>query len=171
MTRLMFAYGSNLNVEQMRLRCPDAEPLGRIKLPGWRLVFRGVADCVQEGGSHCWGGVWKITDECEVALDIYEGIASGLYRKEHIPIKRTPDGHTEMMIYVMNSAGIFPPSQHYLDIILDGYRDHRMPRSAHKTLREAVEESWDDKDPTHIERRRHLRHGRPRLAINPRLAA
>ena len=76
-----FAYGSNLNVAQMAQRCPGAKLLGRIKLPGWKLVFRGVADAIQEPGAFCYGGVWRITPEDEAALDTYEGVRHGLYRK------------------------------------------------------------------------------------------
>ena len=41
---LYFAYGSNLNKQQMSIRCPKAKALGAAYIVGWRLVFRGVAD-------------------------------------------------------------------------------------------------------------------------------
>ena len=164
---LMFAYGSNLHLEQMARRCPAAVPLGRLRLKDWRLVFRGVADCIQEPGAICYGGVWRITPACEKALDVYEGVASGLYEKVYIPVKRTPHGETEMLIYCMLSTGIAPPSKYYLGVIRDGYRDHRMPKAAHRLLDDAVRESYDDKAPTHIERRRYRRKGRPELAPYP----
>lgn len=164
---LMFAYGSNLNCEQMAARCPKAKPLARLRLENWRLVFRGVADCMMERGAVCYGGVWRITDECEYELDIYEGVSGGMYRKEYIPIKRTPLGETDMLIYCMNSTGIFPPSAYYLKVIREGYRDFRMPKAAFATLNLALREAWDDKAPSHVERRRHTRTGRPRLAECP----
>src|SRR5215471_3552853 len=105
---LCFAYGSNLHVGQMAQRCPAAKPLGRIILPDWKLVFRGVADCVPEPGAVCYGGVWRITQDCERALDRYEGVRSGAYRKQYVPV--TGDVEGEALIYVMNSTGIFPPS-------------------------------------------------------------
>src|SRR5262249_6062186 len=122
MTVLYFAYGSNLNIANMRDRCPAAEPLGSLTLTNSKLVFRGVADCIYEEGAECPGGVWQITDECEYALDRYEGVGSGMYHKEYIPV--TWDGKTkeEMLLYVMNSTGIFPPSQGYLARIRQGYR-------------------------------------------------
>lgn len=164
---LMFAYGSNLNLSQMAKRCPAAVPIGRLKLNGWKLVFRGVADVIREDGATCWGGVWRITPRCEQALDVYEGVRSGMYRREWIPVKKTPQGETEMLVYVMNSTGIMPPSQYYLDVIRDGYHDFRMPRAARMALNRAVQESFDDKAPSHIERQRYRRNGRPRLAARP----
>lgn len=41
--RLYIAYGSNLNLEQMKHRCPTAEVVGKSTLRGWRLRFRGGA--------------------------------------------------------------------------------------------------------------------------------
>lgn len=170
-TTLYYAFGSNLHKGQMARRCPAAVSLGRLKLPGWRLVFRGVADCIPEEGAYCWGGVWRITPACEEALDDYEGVQHGLYRKEYIPIKRTADGQTRMLIYCMNSNGIMPPSQGYLDVIQEGYFDHKMPKAAHAALDQAVRDSWDDKAPSWIERQRYRRKGCPALAWRPKRAA
>ena len=41
MKRYYIAYGSNLNVAQMRMRCPHATILGTAKLKGWELLFKG----------------------------------------------------------------------------------------------------------------------------------
>ena len=40
------AYGSNLNIGQMGVRCPNAEPVGSLVLHGWELKFRGVLECL-----------------------------------------------------------------------------------------------------------------------------
>ena len=45
---LYIAYGSNMNKNQMRIRCPKAKPMGAYFLDGWRLVFRGVADMIRD---------------------------------------------------------------------------------------------------------------------------
>ena len=39
--RYYIAYGSNLNVRQMRMRCPHATILGTANLKGWELFFKG----------------------------------------------------------------------------------------------------------------------------------
>ena len=39
--RYYIAYGSNLNVSQMRMRCPHATILGTANLKGWELLFKG----------------------------------------------------------------------------------------------------------------------------------
>lgn len=41
MKRFYIAYGSNLNVRQMRMRCPDAVIIGTAFIPDYRLLFKG----------------------------------------------------------------------------------------------------------------------------------
>ena len=158
---IYFAYGSNTNRRHMLRRCPDAKPLGKFWLKSSRLVFRGVADCVYEPGSKCPGVLWRLTKRCEEALDRYEGVSSNsAYRKEVCDLKGFP-GEKQLMLYVMNSTGIFPPSESYLDVIREGYREFKLPLDL---LDKAVEHSWDEKHPSHLERKRFMRNGRPRLA-------
>ena len=45
---IYFAYGSNMDVEQMARRCPGAEPMGTARLPWFGLRF--------SGSSAGWGG-------------------------------------------------------------------------------------------------------------------
>lgn len=121
-----FAYGSNLNKGQMRFRCPKAKPVGKVILPDARLVFKGPADVECEEGSEVQGGLWKITKACEIALDRYEGVRSGMYRKEYIAIAVAENGKREeadALIYLMNSDEYYPPTEGYVDCIRMGYRD------------------------------------------------
>jgi hypothetical protein len=154
----------------MARRCPDAKPFSLFHMENWKLVFRGVADIVPSPGDYVPGGLWIISDNDELALDRYEGFradGSGMYRKETIaiePYKIKGETFTEIMFYVMNSDGIFPPSQYYLASIKEGYKNFGLKT---KPLIAAVEASYDDKNPSHVERRRHQRNGRPTLAARP----
>ena len=40
-TKMYIAYGSNMDLEQMQHRCPEAELLGAGHLENWRLMFKG----------------------------------------------------------------------------------------------------------------------------------
>ena len=55
------AYGSNLNLSQMKVRCPNAEPFIRCYINNWRLVFKGVADIEKAPG-------YKLTLEVDINL-------------------------------------------------------------------------------------------------------
>jgi gamma-glutamylcyclotransferase (GGCT)/AIG2-like uncharacterized protein YtfP len=164
---LYFAYGSNLHKDQMSRRCPAAEPLGPLILRDTRLVFRGVADVIHAPGFECRGGIWRITPACEAALDRYEGYrpdGGGMYAKEYVEIAGLPDGETEIMLYTMNSTGIYPPSDYYYAVLQEGYRDFGLKQAG---LKAALEHSYADKRPSHIERKRTRRMGRPALAPRP----
>lgn len=130
---LYFAYGSNLNKEQMAWRCPNARPLGNLMLSDWRLVFRSVADIEPCDGAILPIGLWSITDKCELALDAYEGFPR-LYNKRYFNIKGQ-----RYMTYTMNHDGIRPPSPSYAKTIRDGYKDFKLPTAF---LDEAIKHSY-----------------------------
>ena len=124
--RLYIAYGSNLNLEQMKRRCPTAEVVGTAELKNWRLRFRGgshsaVATIERERGFTVPVLIWWIQPGDEAALDRYEGFPF-LYRKE--TLRLTVNGRrVYAMVYIMNEAG-HPygiPSASYFDTIREGY--------------------------------------------------
>lgn len=127
MNSVYLAYGSNLNLEQMNIRCPNAAVIGSATLCDYLLTFRGsssrgVATIEPKKGSAVPVLVWEITKECERALDRYEGFPR-LYRKEVLPVHL--DGmRVQAMVYIMNP--IYPyavPDAYYYTTILEGYRD------------------------------------------------
>ena len=121
---LYFAYGSNLHRAGMLLRCPAAVPLGRAVLPGHALVFRGGADVEPNPSAAVAGGLWRITPACLAALDDYEDVASGLYRRLSLPVR--PEGAAEVaeaLVYRMTAAHRAPPEPGYLALIRAGCRD------------------------------------------------
>lgn len=160
---LYWAYGSNLCVESMSRRCPAAKKLGRLTVQDAALVFRGVADVVVREGLCVPGGLWEVTERCERELDRYEGVSSGFYLKRYLTIKRKgKDKPEQVLFYQMKmSRGIMPPSQAYLDVISNGYKDFGIDTSY---LDAALQESWGNKKVTPILRERHKRKGEPTLA-------
>lgn len=81
MNKLYMAYGSNLNLRQMALRCPTAKVVGTKMLDGYQMIFQQVATIVPKEGATVPVAIWQIDAECERALDRYEGFPT-LYRKE-----------------------------------------------------------------------------------------
>jgi hypothetical protein len=154
---LMFAYGSNLCVEHMAIRCPAARKMGSFNLNHARLVFRGVADVEYDEEESCPGGLWNITPECEEALDRYEGVASGLYQKVLLKAKMVRTGKIrKILVYQMCCDGIMPPDEHYLNTIRQGYIDFGLDLNY---LDMALQRAWNDKDKTKFLRRRRMRRG------------
>ena len=75
---LYFAYGSNLNHEQMQDRCKDSQYIKNYILEGYKLFFcafstgYGVANIVKKSSSNVPGCIWEISDRDEKELDYYE---------------------------------------------------------------------------------------------------
>jgi hypothetical protein len=126
MSRYYIAYGSNLSVEQMNVRCPDAKIIGTAELKDWKLVFKLHATIEPEEGCTTPILVWEISDEDEARLDRYEGFPK-YYIKKELPITvNSIDGGNKTkinaMVYIMTDCrGIQPPSPYYYNVIREGY--------------------------------------------------
>ena len=160
------AYGSNLSVEQMALRCPDATIIGTGRIQDYKLVFRFHADIEKSKGSYVPVLVWKISKADEKRLDIYEGVSSGYYHQEEVKVLMDQKENSKQgnqannaggedsnggnvadsnaseitaMVYVMNEqTGTELPDAYYLQIIKDGYTQFGFDKSVlEKALKEA----------------------------------
>lgn len=144
--KIYAAYGSNMNLEQMKRRCPNAKVIGTGKSKNYKLTFRGinkgVANIEETLDREVPIVLWEITKECEKALDIYEGYPR-LYIKKNIEVV-TEAEVVDAMAYVMTKDyEKLPaePARYYLDIIWQGYLDNKIPL---RVLREAVAENLSE---------------------------
>jgi cation transport regulator ChaC len=87
---LYFAYGSNMDRAAMAQRCPEARALGVAMLADHRfLVARaGFASVERRPGSTVHGVLWRVSQRDLVALDAYESVATGLFRRAWLPVRR-----------------------------------------------------------------------------------
>ncbi len=138
--KLYVAYGSNLNVEQMSYRCPDATVAGTGVIKNHQLEFwgwpgHGVATVTPKAGIDVPVALWEISAADERSLDVYEGWPN-LYRKEDIEILLDTGETVTAMVYLMNkkyhgeSVRVAAPSNSYLNTILQGYRHFGLKRDA-----------------------------------------
>ena len=82
---LYFAYGSNLNLLQMKSRCKNSCFIKPISLKGYSLTFRskyGAADIERKKKSKVLGALYEISGSDEKQLDIYEDYTI-VYKKQH----------------------------------------------------------------------------------------
>lgn len=127
-TRYYIAYGSNLNLEQMKLRCPTAEVVGVSELRGYKLVFRGsltnaYATLEESTEDTVPVLIWSLQPQDEKALDRYEGYPRFYFKEMHTAIVNNKP--VEAIVYIMNKkykAGI--PSGDYYNIVYKGYNDN-----------------------------------------------
>ena len=122
--KIYIAYGSNLNLEQMKHRCPDSRVIGTAMLQDYELEFRGVATIVPKKGSAVPVLVWEISPQDEANLDKYEGFPF-MYRKEEYEIDLNGQTITGMA-YVMNGGQICSPGLGYQRVIAQGYHENHL---------------------------------------------
>ena len=131
--RYYIAYGSNLNVQQMRMRCPSARIIGTSVLEDHKLLFKGsktgsYLTVEKKPGSSVPVGVWEVTPADEKTLDRYEGFPNFYYKKElTLPVKGIRTGKIRkrrVFVYIMyENRPIGIPSISYMQPCIQGYDD------------------------------------------------
>lgn len=139
-TILYFAYGSNMNIEQMAYRCPTAVSIGYAELKDYQLAFRGngYATVLPKEGEVVHGVLWKLEPQDERHLDTYEGYPSH-YEKQTVTVRDAYGENHEVMLYVMAAPMRDVPQTPgllYLDGIAKGYEAFGLPK---ELLRDVVE--------------------------------
>ena len=144
---LYFAYGSNINLEQMAHRCPDAQIVGPVTLENYELQFRGsgFATVAPKKGSTVHGLVWKLTPNCEQSLNRYEGYPRH-YTKQTVTVKDAAGNEIPVMVYIMAEPYCRQPalpSPYYYRVIQRGFEANGLPVDS---LRDAwsrtIDEVW-----------------------------
>ncbi|MCG6538286.1 MAG: gamma-glutamylcyclotransferase [Syntrophales bacterium LBB04] len=121
MTKLYFAYGSNLWLKQMENRCPGHKVKGTGILEDYRWIIskRGYANIVKSISDEVRGVVYELTEADERSLDNCEGVNIGSYRKEMIAVKIDGQVH-ECLVYVDPVEEEGKPKHEYIDRINKG---------------------------------------------------
>lgn len=147
------AYGSNLNMKQMRMRCPTAQVIGTAEIKGYELLFKGSQTGAYLTIEPKIGGtvpvaIWSVTKKDEMALDHYEGFPTFYYKKEmKLPIKFINSKKKEIkncFVYIMHEErNIGIPYPGYIRVCLEGYRtfgfDEYFLQNAYLRSKEAKE--------------------------------
>ena len=123
--RYYVAYGSNLNMVQMKRRCPTATVVGVTVLNDYQLLFK-----VSKSGAYltvekCIGKkvpvvIWRVSHEDELMLDWYEGCPKYYYKTTK---KFNLKGKTiKAFVYIMHEEReLGVPSDYYVETCAEGY--------------------------------------------------
>ena len=123
---LYFAYGSNLNLSQMKRRCKDSIFLKKINLENFRLTFRSryrAADIEPKKNSLVPGGLFEISKSDEKKLDLYEDYPI-LYKKYYFIL----DGRKVMTYTMVKKTPFRFPTERYLNVVKRGYLDCKLDK-------------------------------------------
>jgi gamma-glutamylcyclotransferase (GGCT)/AIG2-like uncharacterized protein YtfP len=142
---LYFAYGSNMNWDQIRSRCPSAQFVFVARAEGYVLAFTrfsqnrkcGVADIVASAGNSVWGVVFDIPNNEIGQLDKSEGYRSerarelNAYERSQMDVICQEEAKSPIAVwtYFVVSRSNLPlkPNGEYKALILDGARHWGLP--------------------------------------------
>lgn len=139
---LYFAYGSNMDWDQMRERCPSAQFVGKALLRDHKLAFTrksvergcGVADIVPEKGQKVWGVVYEISERDKGRLDMCEGFdptrdQNAYWRRQVLVLLDGDEDKplTAWTYFAQKEQDPPPPSAAYLSLLLKGARHWHLP--------------------------------------------
>jgi gamma-glutamylcyclotransferase (GGCT)/AIG2-like uncharacterized protein YtfP len=124
---LYFAYGANMEREAMRRRCPGAAALGTARLSGWRyLIAQGYGSVTRASGRSVFGVLWRLTPRDLAALNIFESLDSGLYRRAMLTVQAGA-GARRVLVYVARRRGRDRPMPGYQERLVAAAEDWRLP--------------------------------------------
>lgn len=138
--RLYFAYGSNLNLEQMGQKCsitPQALCIAR--LPGYKISFRGYSSfwdgaletVIPDDHSQVWGVLYQMTADQWRELDSQQDVrddGTGTYFHYPVEVSTEQQCLVAASIYKKAVEGqVECPSTEYLKTIVQGATKQKLP--------------------------------------------
>lgn len=125
---LCFAYGSNMDPAAMAQRCPASKPLGAARLMRHRffIMAPGYASVARDPGRAVHGVLWDLALRDVAALDAYEEIARGLYRKAVQPVL-TAGGAKCALLYLGAETRPGSPLPGYMEGVLAAAKHWKLP--------------------------------------------
>jgi gamma-glutamylcyclotransferase (GGCT)/AIG2-like uncharacterized protein YtfP len=132
---LHFAYGSNMDRAAMRRRCPTAAAIAPARLDGWRFVITrdGYASIVPAAGDCVHGLLWQLGSRDLAALDAYEAIDRGLYRRRTLPVAGA-GGRVPALVYVARDPRAGRPRAGYQEGVVTAARAAGLPAAYVRAL-------------------------------------
>jgi len=131
-----FAYGSNMNREQMHQRCPNHKLMGIARLPDHRMIFPrtsqrwdnlGVASIEHSIGDEVWGALYIMTQSDWDILDGKELLGIS-YIKKTINVITFDYHNIYALTYIARREKPNPPSKRYMTQIISGAEQLRLPQ-------------------------------------------
>jgi gamma-glutamylcyclotransferase (GGCT)/AIG2-like uncharacterized protein YtfP len=157
---LYFAYGSNLDWERMKKRCPSAKFVCRATLKDYQLAFTReskdsgwVADIVPKPNKTVWGVVYEINELDIGALDKCEGFKpqrkpeeNAYYRAEfHVYDEDDTEKPLLASVYIVQKKeGSRRPDSEYKDLIVNGAKFWHLPDKYVQELEKIEIEKHDE---------------------------
>lgn len=128
---LYFAYGSNMDLDAMRARCPRSRLVGRARLARHTigLMADGFATVARHPRADVHGLLFDLALADVPALDRYEQVAKGWYAKVIQPVLPEEGAARRALVYVGRApcSATAQKAPHYLDNLVTAARAAGLP--------------------------------------------
>jgi len=136
-----FAYGSNMEHNQMTTRCGTGYKfISNVYLKNYEFRYDGysvqrkgaVANVINATKKEVWGGLFEISQQCLSQLDKYEGFhgkgsPNNSYDREAMEVHDTAGKAYVAFVYFRTGKKEGKPSNDYRDAVLRGAHDCDLP--------------------------------------------
>lgn len=136
---LYFAYGFNLNLMQMRQKCPKAAVAGIARLPGYKIGFYehtvvwdgAMETIIPDLQSQVWGVLYALSASEWEELDSHEDAradGSGAYFHYPVEVIAADGAVRQAMVFLKARLGNPElPGTEYMNILLQGAEEQGLP--------------------------------------------
>jgi gamma-glutamylcyclotransferase (GGCT)/AIG2-like uncharacterized protein YtfP len=128
---LYFAYGSNMNTDQMKERCGNGfKAVGPAQLNNYEFGFdkNGYANIRPKQGEYVWGFIWEIETSCIKSLDQYENYPN-TYNRENVSVTKNGQ-NLNVFVYIQSAEkfGGAPLGDYLNNKIIPGAKENKLPQ-------------------------------------------
>ncbi len=118
-----------MDLAGMTERCPFSRPLGRARLARHRILVmaEGFASIAPDPRANVHGVLWDLALRDVRALDQFEDVSRGLYKKVQLPVLREPFGSARALVYVGHWTRLGAPAPEYLAGVIAAARHWALP--------------------------------------------
>jgi hypothetical protein len=136
---LYFAYGANMVRDGMAARCPGARLIGPAVLEHRRfaIIRSGHGTVLKAPGARVHGVLWRLARGDAAALDRFEEVARGLYRRAEAVVRRNGRPVAALVSIAAATVPGGRPRAAYIAAILGAAREFGFPadyRAALETI-------------------------------------
>lgn len=132
---IYFAYGSNMDLDQMRSRCPGTKVIGVGQLPHYKIAFTrwsrswksGTADILPERGEIVYGALYDLSQDDLKKMDKFADYPNSYIRQD--VVVSCEGEQLPALTYVARRSGVFFPSQSYIGKMVRGAVFHDIPEA------------------------------------------
>jgi len=126
-----FAYGSNMNHDQIKERCSDSKFIKRVILKGYRFTYDGfsekragsVANIIPSRNRTVHGGLFAINDDDLASLNGHESN----YIQANVDVVDEDGNSYNAVVYLRDKQKKGKPNELYRKIVIKGAKDCDLP--------------------------------------------